>query len=371
MRRLLALLVALSLVPADPLYAARPGEAIHNWENMPVHTRGGTPSPSQVREAIIAAGMQVTTVGGSNWEMVEGEPGRLVGTLRWGREGHVAQVTITYSPERYSVLYRDSANLGYDPDGPNIHPNYNKLVRALVFKIQSTLNAVDGDPTRVIPSRATQANAATRSEKSETIAVSISAGPGAGRSRNWSVVVAEWRNHMPDAVDSVGADLLTVKEDLPAALGRPGTLVSVRVNSFRYVSPARPYTRPPVMQGSPTNASMDVTVQYFDLMTGNPLGIERAYRASAVDADYAQSTNLQVRSMARAIMADWRASPPTARERAAGADRAEVAFWESVRNSREPAELLAYLKQFPEGAFVALARKRLSELGYRETTQQP
>lgn len=40
----------------------------------------------------------------------------------------------------------------------------------------------------------------------------------------------------------------------------------------------------------------------------------------------------------------------------------EVAFWESVRNSDDPAELEAYLKAYPDGQFAPLARIRLEKL---------
>ena len=46
--------------------------------------------------------------------------------------------------------------------------------------------------------------------------------------------------------------------------------------------------------------------------------------------------------------------PPTA-------DR-EVAFWESVKDSRDPADFQAYLDQYPSGTFAALARNRLAAL---------
>ena len=36
------------------------------------------------------------------------------------------------------------------------------------------------------------------------------------------------------------------------------------------------------------------------------------------------------------------------------ANPAEIAFWESVRDSRNPAELRAYLQQFPKGVFAPL-----------------
>ena len=40
----------------------------------------------------------------------------------------------------------------------------------------------------------------------------------------------------------------------------------------------------------------------------------------------------------------------------------EIAFWESVRDSRNPAELQAYLDQYPNGTFATLARTRLAAL---------
>ena len=40
----------------------------------------------------------------------------------------------------------------------------------------------------------------------------------------------------------------------------------------------------------------------------------------------------------------------------------EQLFWESVRGTRDPADLEAYLEAFPEGAFAALARNRLARL---------
>jgi predicted Ser/Thr protein kinase len=44
----------------------------------------------------------------------------------------------------------------------------------------------------------------------------------------------------------------------------------------------------------------------------------------------------------------------------------EVVFWESVRNSTNPAELNAYLARYPEGAFAPLARARLDTLAAAE-----
>lgn len=43
--------------------------------------------------------------------------------------------------------------------------------------------------------------------------------------------------------------------------------------------------------------------------------------------------------------------------------RVEVAFWESVQESDDPAEYLLYLKRFPAGQFAELARARVEHGG--------
>ena len=40
----------------------------------------------------------------------------------------------------------------------------------------------------------------------------------------------------------------------------------------------------------------------------------------------------------------------------------EIAFWETVRDSKNPAELQAYIDQYPKGRFVVLAKARLAAL---------
>jgi hypothetical protein len=48
---------------------------------------------------------------------------------------------------------------------------------------------------------------------------------------------------------------------------------------------------------------------------------------------------------------------------AATATPAEVAFWQSVQNSKNPAEYQAYISAFPQGMFVAVAAARIKEYG--------
>lgn len=68
---------------------------------------------------------------------------------------------------------------------------------------------------------------------------------------------------------------------------------------------------------------------------------------------------------APAVTASSAAAAPSAASGAttrAAAPDSETVFWESVRNSRSPAELRAYLARFPKGVFASLARSRLEEL---------
>lgn len=55
-------------------------------------------------------------------------------------------------------------------------------------------------------------------------------------------------------------------------------------------------------------------------------------------------------------------SAPSGVTQPASPDSIEVEYWRSVQNSRNPADLEAYLRDFPNGRFTALARNRLGEL---------
>lgn len=59
------------------------------------------------------------------------------------------------------------------------------------------------------------------------------------------------------------------------------------------------------------------------------------------------------------LVATW-AAPCLAQTPAASP--VEISFWESVKDSKDPAELQAYLDKYPNGAFSALAKIRLDRL---------
>ena len=53
---------------------------------------------------------------------------------------------------------------------------------------------------------------------------------------------------------------------------------------------------------------------------------------------------------------------PGAKEAAPVNAEADKEFWIAIKDSQDPDELGLYLEQFPSGAFVALARKRIAKL---------
>jgi hypothetical protein len=55
----------------------------------------------------------------------------------------------------------------------------------------------------------------------------------------------------------------------------------------------------------------------------------------------------------------------------AEAMRMEMVFWESVRNSTDPADFSAYLEKYPNGNFAPLARNRLASLAARTPAAPP
>jgi hypothetical protein len=105
--------------------------AVYDVVDAPVvGPAGGQKSTSaQVRNAIMRAGS------GLGWEIKEVQPFLLEGTLHL--RTHMARVSIPYSAERYSIVYKDSENLQYD--GKMIHSNYNGWVQNLDKAIKSQL----------------------------------------------------------------------------------------------------------------------------------------------------------------------------------------------------------------------------------------
>ena len=80
----------------------------------------------EVENAIKRAG------GGLGWQIKRAdpdEPGHLIGRLPI--RSHVAVVDIKHNTETFSITYKDSTNLDYDPKKGEIHSNYNGWIQNL------------------------------------------------------------------------------------------------------------------------------------------------------------------------------------------------------------------------------------------------
>jgi hypothetical protein len=135
MKILRILLLALLAAAAFQSQARTPVPVI-NYENVAIANASGQPmSLAAVKQAIVSA------AAAKQWTVVDQGPGRMLATLHV-RGKHTAVTQITYSADKYSVVYSDSTNLNFapGPDGKGvIHPFYNRWVQDLAEAIRLSL----------------------------------------------------------------------------------------------------------------------------------------------------------------------------------------------------------------------------------------
>ncbi|MCC2675539.1 MAG: hypothetical protein K0R58_2486 [Ramlibacter sp.] len=119
--RLLAVALAFAALNAH----ARGSVPIINHEAIPVTTASGQPaSADQIRTALQAAGAP------RGWQITPAGQGKALAVLNV-RGKHSISADITYTRGTYSIKYRDSSNMNYEPSGL-IHPKYNMWVQTLI-----------------------------------------------------------------------------------------------------------------------------------------------------------------------------------------------------------------------------------------------
>lgn len=107
---------------------------IQNIELAPIaYTSEKTHTMNDVKNAIIRGGYD------RGWQMSDVAPGHLVATLNL--RSHQAIVDITYTPENYSINYKDSTNLKHK--GNMIHSNYNAWIKNLANSINLELSRLN------------------------------------------------------------------------------------------------------------------------------------------------------------------------------------------------------------------------------------
>jgi hypothetical protein len=143
MKRGIFVSLMFSALLSAPALAQRPPEPLVTIRDALVATTSGKPvERAQVRQAIAAAAAR-----DPSWSLADEGADRVLATRRW--RDHAIVIEVRYSPERYSLLYRDSTNMKYNAGGsgdsrdrnakfgvppstgPEIHPFYNRYVREL------------------------------------------------------------------------------------------------------------------------------------------------------------------------------------------------------------------------------------------------
>jgi len=109
-----------------------PGQ-VYEVKDAPIQTASGKElTLEQVQKAIIDAGIKQT------WIMTPIKPGEMLG--EFNIQSHQIHVLIPYTTKKYSILYKDSSNLRYDPVNRTIHANYAIWIDRLDKEIRSRLN---------------------------------------------------------------------------------------------------------------------------------------------------------------------------------------------------------------------------------------
>lgn len=115
------------------MIGCRAGGQVYEVKDAPIQTATGKElTLEQVQKAIIDAGIKQT------WIMTPVKPGEILG--EFNVQSHQIHVTIPYSTKHYSILYKDSSNLRYDPVKRTIHVNYQKWIERLDNEIKARLS---------------------------------------------------------------------------------------------------------------------------------------------------------------------------------------------------------------------------------------
>jgi hypothetical protein len=108
----------------------RAGGQVYEVKDAPVESAKPL-TLDQIQKAIIDAGIKQT------WIMTPIKPGEMLG--EYNVQSHQIHVLIPYTTKNYSILYKDSSNLRYDPVKRTIHVNYAKWIERLDNEIKARL----------------------------------------------------------------------------------------------------------------------------------------------------------------------------------------------------------------------------------------
>ncbi len=125
--------ISLVLLVAAIAVAGCRAQQVHNPTDIsyaPAATVTRSLTPMDYKNAIIRAGAQ------RGWTFQDAGPGHLIGNIAV-RGKHFATVDVFYDSDSFTINYKDSRNLDYNPATGQIHSNYNAWVTNLQQDIQA------------------------------------------------------------------------------------------------------------------------------------------------------------------------------------------------------------------------------------------
>ncbi|MED5618422.1 hypothetical protein [Ideonella sp. BN130291] len=137
-------------------------------------------------------------------------------------------------------------------------------------------------------------------ESSKNIVLNLSGAAKAVRAADWPAFSGEWRGAVAAEASAAGVSF-NVQEGEPAPTGQPGTLISVFVNDYRYVSTGARYGLG-VFTG---NAFVDAKVRFLDLKTGQSFGDQTINTSSSAwQGVFSAMTDKQLQAIAKELVND-------------------------------------------------------------------
>lgn len=135
-------------------------------------------------------------------------------------------------------------------------------------------------------------------ESSKKIVLTVKGSEIASQSADWELLRAEWRTGMSFAARNAALNY-TYSETEPAPGKEAGTLIVVKVNDYRYISPGARYGFG-VMTG---NAFIDSDVEFIDLQTGRAIGTKKyGASSSAWEGIFSAMTDKQIQAICTEIV---------------------------------------------------------------------
>lgn len=166
--------------------------------------------------------------------------------------------------------------------------------------LAAILALLGGCAATVVKASPEAAPIAVTAESARLIALFVTGAPKATGAGDWIGFRNQWTEAMKAEAQAAGRQFTFVEGDTRPG-GEPGTLVTVYVNDYRWVSAGARFAVG-VFTG---NAFVDAKVTFTDLPTGEPLG-ERAYNttSSAGQGIFAPMTERQVAAICKEIVAE-------------------------------------------------------------------